>query len=289
VWAAEVLGLVLAREACDRMLARKKRPRGCHGAWLALLLLWVRNRLLSSVCFAKVPLIMKRVPRQAPLPFWRSSRVLLRRWREREQGKKMKPGLGRPKKAGGAGASHASRPELGEKSAVHVTLRLRRGVGGLRNRKRYAEVKRAFVAAKDSGLRLIHYAVLGNHLHALVEVDSKVALSKGVQKLALCLSRRLNAQSVRAEGGNSQGVRGRALREQPGWIGPIFAERFDAHYLESKSELERAVRYVVTNAEHHGFAAPRTVDFYCSLHPEASTLLDKPRSGLLKMLARPPP
>ena len=216
---------------------------------------------------------MKRIPRQAMLPFGRSERSVNRQISERVAGKKardIKRGPGRPPKPPGAKkvAPHISRPPLGNKCAVHVTLKLRRGVPSLRNRKKYALVKRAFSrfrlvsravprvseqqdAARDGdGFRLVHFAVLGDHVHMLCEVDGKKWLARGVQKIAISLARSLNAASVREAGGSLDPRQG-AMSERPGWIGPVFAERYHLHALATPTEITHCLEYLFTNAAKH--------------------------------------
>ena len=87
-----------------------------------------------------------------------------------------RPGAGRPK---GDRVSHGSRPRFDKAAAVHVTLRVRSHVWNLRSRRSYARIRRCFEKARGRfGLRLIHYNVLGNHLHLIVEADSDAALSR---------------------------------------------------------------------------------------------------------------
>ncbi|MCC6806060.1 MAG: hypothetical protein IT381_01440 [Deltaproteobacteria bacterium] len=230
---------------------------------------------------------MKSVPRQAMLPFGRSERSVNRQIAERMNGKKardIKRGPGRPPKPPGAKkvAPHISRPTLGTQSAVHVTLKLRRSVPNLRNRKKYALVKRAFSrfrfvsravprvvepedgARAGDGFRLVHFAVLGDHIHMLCEVDSSKWLARGVQKIAISLARSLNAASVR-EAGGSLDPRAGAMSERPGWIGPVFVERYHLHALATPKEIAACLEYLFTNAQKH-FGSINAVR--CKLHVE---------------------
>ncbi|MCC6805953.1 MAG: hypothetical protein IT381_00905 [Deltaproteobacteria bacterium] len=207
------------------------------------------------------------------LPFGRFERSVNRQIAERLAGKKardIKRGPGRPPKPPGAKkvAPHIPRPSLGTQSAVHVTLKLRRSAPNLRNRKKYALVKRAFSrfrlvsravprviepqdAARDGdGFRVVHYAVLGDHVHMLCEVDGAKWLARGVQKIAISLARSLNAASVR-EAGGSLDPRGGAMRDRQGWIGPVFVERYHLHALETPTEIAACLEYLFTNAAKH--------------------------------------
>ena len=155
---------------------------------------------------------------------------------------------------------------------MHVTLRVRPHVPHLRHRKRFALVRRALERfcsvdlANGAGCRVAHFVVLGNHMHLVVEADSAAALSKGVQKLTLSISRRLSALSVRNQGGSLRHG-GVAFSQRPGWLGRVFQERYHARALGTPSEVRNAIRYVYANAEHHfGSAAQPSgvVDPYSS-------------------------
>jgi len=201
---------------------------------------------------------MHRSPRQAVLPFGRKERGLNRQIRERAEGGKVRRGPGRPPKKNGR-VSHQARPALAQKSALHVTLRVASGVPNLRTRKRFNVVKQAFVrfcggemsaTQGAKGFRLVHFAVLSNHVHFVVEADSKPALSMGMQKLLHSISRRLNALSVHETGGRVS-PKGGSYTELRGWLGRIFSDRYHAHRLQSATEMTRAVRYVLRNALRH--------------------------------------
>ena len=113
---------------------------------------------------------------------------------------------------------HEKREAIAEKTAVHVTLSFTKKVPNLRSRKKYKLIKRAFEAfsfisrnvsrvdetlenrlerdkaqaEKQPGFRLVHFAVLGDHMHLLCEADSAQWLSKGLQKITVSLARLLN-------------------------------------------------------------------------------------------------
>jgi putative transposase len=178
---------------------------------------------------------MRRLPDQMPLGFTRAERVLQRQMRQRLAGEKVTPGPGRPKRKKVDAITHAARPALGASSALHLTLKLRSGMPNLRHGKAFAAVRKALVKwgnVPGAGFRLIHFSVQSNHLHLVAEADSKDALSKGMQRLAHSISRRINALS-------------------PRWLGRVFKERFHAHVLKSPTEMAHALRYVKENHEHH--------------------------------------
>ena len=164
-------------------------------------------------------------------------------------------GRGRPKKRKADAVTHQARPWLAEQTALHVTLKLRASVPNLRDRKRFAAVRAAFVKfcnVPGSGFRLVHFSVQTNHIHLIAEADSKLALSKGMQRVAHSISRRVNALAER-------------------WIGRIFKERYHAHVLMTSTEMVNAVRYVRDNHAHHtgGARSDAAADEYSSFVPPA--------------------
>lgn len=206
---------------------------------------------------------MKRIPIQAVMPFTRSDRALNRQIAERAAGVKVRAGLGRPRKKLAddrlARMPHARRVSFEGRTAFHVTLRCSRGVPSLRSRRRFGCIKRAVArlmagasigGGGRGGFSVIHFAVLGNHVHAIVEACSSRELSRGMQRLTLSISRFLNAESVRRHGGSLNPRDGKWCTRS-GWIGRIFADRFHAHRLATLSEMTRALRYVRDNAAHH--------------------------------------
>jgi REP element-mobilizing transposase RayT len=141
-------------------------------------------------------------------------------------------GAGRKPKGPKALVSHAARPGFDRPTPVHVTLRVRGDVPSLRSARRFAIVRACFAAARGlHGLRLGEFSVLGNHLHLVVEADSKRALSSGMLGLCTRLARRLNDFLRRG--------------------GKLFADHYHARLLRTPTEVWRAIRYVLGNAERH--------------------------------------
>jgi len=128
---------------------------------------------------------------------------------------------------------HRTRESFRAGCPVHVTLRVADGRPSLRKPATY----RVLVAAMGSGcdrfgMRLVHWAVLGNHLHLIVEAADRHALSRGMQGLAVRMAR--------------------ALLRWWGQSGRLFADRFHGHALRSPTEVRRALFYVLQNARRHG-------------------------------------
>jgi putative transposase len=159
-------------------------------------------------------------------------------------------GAGRKPNGDRAGVPHDTRSALASRFPVHVTVKLREHLPPLRRRDAYQALRAAFAAGCDrNGFRLIHYAVLNDHLHFVVEATGRSTLSRGVQGLLVRIARRLNRLWQR---------RGR-----------VFADRYHDHILRSPREVRNALRYVLGNARHHAakgrmVAVPQPIDTYTS-------------------------
>jgi putative transposase len=142
-------------------------------------------------------------------------------------------GAGRkPKVAGRPGVSHRARPRLDRRHPVHITMHVGADVPNLRRNALHGVIMGALRDGKVKvGFRLCHFAVLGNHLHLIVEADSARDLSRGMQGLSSRLAQRVN----------------RAL----GRKGRFFQDRYHQHVLGSPTEVHRALAYVLMNQRRH--------------------------------------
>ena len=114
-----------------------------------------------------------------------------------------------------------------------MTLRLRGGLPSMRTPRCYRVLERAFRAGKErNGLRLVHFIVMSNHLHLLVDVDNTKALSRGMQGLSVRMAKRLNRLWGRK--------------------GAVWAERYHDRILRHARQVRDALLYVLNNSRHHG-------------------------------------
>src|SRR5262245_22841247 len=82
-------------------------------------------------------------------------------------------GAGRPPHGEKAMACHLRRPMLAHRFPVHVTWRMRREVWNLRARRCLSVLQQAFWASIKPGFRVVHYSVMGNHVHLMVEAGDE--------------------------------------------------------------------------------------------------------------------
>ena len=160
-------------------------------------------------------------------------------------------GAGRkPKNGVRAGVAHAARAPLAARFPAHVTMKLRAGLPRLRQKAEYAALRAAFVKGKERfGFRLVHYVVLNDHLHFVVEAAGREALRRGAQGLAIRIARALNKLWARK--------------------GKVFADRYHDRVLKTPSEVKHVLAYVMGNAKKHAaegrmVSAPHPIDLYSS-------------------------
>src|SRR5215213_10010982 len=129
-------------------------------------------------------------------------------------------------------------PEHGKRRAfrskpVHVTMRMCAAVrANLRRGKFYDRTRRALRAARDHlRCRIVHYAIVGNHLHLIVEAADDAALMAGMKGFAVRMARGVN--------------------DELGRTGQVFAFRYDARLLTNPLQTRNALLYVLNNAKKH--------------------------------------
>ena len=182
-------------------------------------------------------------PRQLELPAWGGRRA----------------GAGRKRKGPLRLVSHRPRPPHAARYPLHAVLRARPDVPALRKRAVMVALRQALRAGGLRGnFRLVHYSVQGNHLHLVVEAHDKVALSRGMQGLAIRIARAVNRAAGRK--------------------GRVFADHYFARELKTPAEVRRAVRYVLDNHLHHRAPGVLQTDPCASAAPLAG-----PRTWLLSV------
>jgi REP element-mobilizing transposase RayT len=148
-------------------------------------------------------------------------------------------GAGRKPKGKRPGEPHAARPEHDPRHPVHVTMRVVGSAAGLRRRDTYFALREAtIVTARREDFRIVHLSIQRDHLHLIVEADSKRALSKGVQGFSISAARQIN-KAITTRGGDRR-------------TGKVIAERYHARPLTSPRAVRNALAYSLGNWRHHG-------------------------------------
>lgn len=150
-------------------------------------------------------------------------------------------GAGRKRRTAHAFARHGPRPRLSGRCPLHVSLRLVPHLRSLRLDPEHAIVRDVLVAgARRADFRLVHYAVMPNHLHLVCEAKSVQALARGMKGLCVRLARALN----------------RLWRRR----GAIFLTRYHPRELRTPREVRNVLVYVLGNAQQHGVLGAGRLD-----------------------------
>jgi REP element-mobilizing transposase RayT len=142
-------------------------------------------------------------------------------------------GAGCKRKNARATVAHVERPTFRGAHPVQVTMRLCDGLPSLRERPAWAVIVRVLRALRGrSGFRVVHYSVMWNHIHAIVEADSHASFVSAMRSLTIRLALAVNALFGRK--------------------GSVFDHRYDACALTSPRHVRNALKYVLLNARKHG-------------------------------------
>ena len=163
-------------------------------------------------------------------------------------------GAGRPAKGPRASEQHKKRPPLRPGSVLLVTMRAAEGTGNLRRPEGYHAIRRALYAVVErENFRIVHVSIQHNHVHMIVEADSREAMSRGMQAFEISAARHLNASIQLPDGSHRDGE--------------VFDDRFHERLLSSPRQVRNAIAYVLNNWRRHGEDRrhpARKVDAYSS-------------------------
>ncbi len=175
-----------------------------------------------------------------------AKQVTFRDYRQRRGWGGPRPDAGRKPASKRPPVHHVKRPPVPRGCPSHVTLRVRRGLPSLRNRRFLKAFRRSLRQARERGeFRVVHYSVQRNHVHLLVESAGKRALGNGMKAVAARLARAVN----------------RVFRRS----GQVLYGRYHLRVLRTPREVRNALAYVLLNArkhwkERHGVAPPLGLD-----------------------------
>ena len=167
-------------------------------------------------------------------------------------------GAGRPRKDGrvGKGVTHLRRPVLASRFPVHATWRMAPTTWNLRSTRSWNALAPAIYGSARDGFRVVHFAIMGNHIHLLVEAADAQQLARGMQGLGVRIAVRMNRMMRRS--------------------GRVVGDRYHARILRCPTAVSEASAYLRNNAaKHYGWRGP---DPYASTHP-----VTLPRTWLLRM------
>ena len=136
---------------------------------------------------------------------------------------------------------HVKRAKMKHWNPLHVTLRLVDDLPSLRQRDAFDVVYAALAAARArNGLRIVHYTVLANHIHLIVEAQSREVVTRGLIGFQVRLVKALNKLWNRR--------------------GSIFADRYHDEVITNPRQTRNTLRYVIHNAHHHKLGLATALD-----------------------------
>jgi REP element-mobilizing transposase RayT len=157
-----------------------------------------------------------------------------------------RPGAGRPR--GRTSVEHGRRARIKARHPQHVTLRLASGVASIRRRRALRAIREVIRRGQKAVLRIVHFNVLKNHVHLIVETEGARELGCAMQGFCVRLARAIN----------------RALER----CGRVFAERYHVRALATPKEVRNALRYVLLNGNRH--EAQRGATLWFGIDPYSS-------------------
>lgn len=156
-------------------------------------------------------------------------------------------GAGRKKKEGRRNVPHVTRPGLGKRTPVHVTLRTKPWRGTLRTQLVRAMFERIVQQTRRGDFHVAKYSLQDDHIHLICEPEDRAALSSGIRRVAIRFALRMNKLFGRAKG-------------------KTWGDRYHRHDLKTPREVRNALVYVLMNAKKHGACArdERLIDPFSS-------------------------
>jgi len=140
-------------------------------------------------------------------------------------------GAGRPVKDRRAKVLHRARPDHEGCYPVHVTIRVLPEISSLRHARASGVVRRAIAVSSNASFRIVQYSVQNDHVHLIVEADSKPSLSSGIAGLRIRVAKALNQLFLRK--------------------GAVWSGNYHARALRTPQETRAAFLYVLQNWKKH--------------------------------------
>jgi REP element-mobilizing transposase RayT len=139
--------------------------------------------------------------------------------------------------------NHMARERVDFKKPLMITMKLKKGLNGFRNRRMLEKFKECGRESKTFGLHVLHFSLQRDHIHIFLEAKDNLSLGSGMKSLG--------------------GRMGRALRSMLGGKGSVFKGRYHLRVLHSPTQTKNALAYVLLNQSNHEKEVPR-VDLFSS-------------------------
>lgn len=186
-----------------------------------------------------------------------------------------RPGSGRRPKGAVSGVPHHKRGDISARHPILVTLRVKKELGSLRNKKVHDVVRECLLSSRDDGLfRVCHYSVQRHHIHLLVEAADRVVLGRGIQGISVRIAKSLNRLWGRK--------------------GSVFADRYELQVLDQGRKVRRALLMVLLGFRRDRGGRASRLDPYSSAvyfdgwrdvsptPPRGMAPVERPRTNLLR-------
>lgn len=184
-------------------------------------------------------------------------------------------GAGRPNKSGCVG--HGKREKVDFRKPLHLTIKVRHSKWNLRSGEVFAQFKVSAARAREFGLRILHFSILRDHLHLVVEVANNRDLAAGMRSFGASFAK--------------------GIRKIFGGAGAVFAGRYHLRVFRTPTEVRNALAYVLQNMAKHsrllqhldGYSsAPYFDQWKTLLGRKMSPILHKHRAARLPTYLSPP-
>lgn len=177
-------------------------------------------------------------------------------------------GAGRKNRSGEV--SHGRRDKVDFRKPLHLTLKLRDKRWNLRCGEISSAFKTSAKEAKKFGLKILHFSLLKDHLHILVEARDNSQLARGMRSFGARL--------------------GKAIRKIIGGRGPVFKGRYHLQVITNPTQMRNALAYVLQNFSKH-VRLMKHVDAFSSAayFGRWRKLFGRDTGPILNGLSRPPP
>jgi REP element-mobilizing transposase RayT len=127
--------------------------------------------------------------------------------------------------------NHMARPKINLKAPANITLKLKKGLPNLRTKGLLKEFNTCIKKAREHGLYVIHFSLLTDHIHMIIEADGNNALGSGMRSLA---------------GRFAKIIQKRVIEK-----GAVFKGRYHLRLLKTPTEVKNALEYVLLNHSKH--------------------------------------
>lgn len=127
--------------------------------------------------------------------------------------------------------NHMKRVRVDFRKPLHLTLKIRDSKWNLRCGGIAVAFKKSSEGARKFGFRLLHYSILRDHLHLIVEAGDNESLGRGMRSFGARL--------------------GKAIRRIIGGRGPVFRGRYHLDVITNPTQMRNTLAYVLQNFAKH--------------------------------------